>query len=419
MSRLGAFGISRLGSLGAILLLAAVGPGCGNEAKPDPNAMASGSATTKASARTFTPPPKVDPKTMKEYRVDVCVYGTLTLKHARDAYLGSLGKDEPSEKKLPSFGSPPPGAPPGMPPTPAASGSGSAKAHASAPPKREEVKPPPKPTGSAAASAAGSGSAARAPTRPLDVMVRAPHEKNARGCKVASGLKDPAMPDVDKVLAEYAPYAEELAKNIAQAQTYYQREEYKKDNFEKGKDFHKKLTDGFAKLDEHYKKLDEAAAAWRKANPHDLAKAEEGEKQGWAATEDARDAFAAAFTGGKVDAEALKKAAEKFAKSLEALKNHGTANGNDPWPKILVPALEQFDRALKTAQERAGDKGLHADDILPLVTSFTGVIEARHRALSRALIVKNNPSLMEGPGRVAPGRPMPGRPGTQPPADPH
>jgi hypothetical protein len=52
------------------------------------------------------PVPKVEPQAMKEYRVDVCYFGTLTLKQARDAYFASLGKDEPSEKKIPSFGVP-------------------------------------------------------------------------------------------------------------------------------------------------------------------------------------------------------------------------------------------------------------------------------------------------------------------------
>jgi len=413
MNRLGR-GVCRLALVGSLAAFA----GCGNDAKPDPNAVGSGSASGARSARTFTPPPKVDAKTMKEYRVDVCVYGTLTLKHARDSYLASLGKDEPSEKKIPNFGSPPVG---GTAPLPTLAPGASGSAGAKAPPKKsadEKPKPPP-PKASGSAGAAPSGSASAAARRPLDVMVRAPHEKNARGCKVAAGLKDPPMADVDGALTEFAPFIEELAKNVAQAQTYYQREEYKKDSFEKGKEFHKKLTEGFGKLDAMYGKVETAAAAYRKGNAHDLAKAEEGEKLGWAATEDARDALAAALAA-KVDVEAYKKAVEKFGKSIEGLKTFGSSNGNDPWPKILAPALEQFERALKAAQEKISEKGLASDDYLPLVTGFTNVIEARHRALSRALIVKSNPNLVDPSRMPQPGRPMqrPTKP-AQPQDDPH
>ena len=44
------------------------------------------------------------------------------------------------------------------------------------------------------------------------------------------------MGDVDAALAAFAPFAVELAKDIATAQNYYQREEYKKDSFAKGKE---------------------------------------------------------------------------------------------------------------------------------------------------------------------------------------
>src|SRR5262245_16645989 len=119
------------------VLLGLVGVGSGGckkgestQAKPEPSASAN--PRGKLNIRPpLAPQARMDPQATKDYRVELCEFGTLTLRYARDQYLQSLGKDEPSEKKLPSFGSTgaptPPGAPPpGAPGAPPAKASGSA-----------------------------------------------------------------------------------------------------------------------------------------------------------------------------------------------------------------------------------------------------------------------------------------------------
>src|SRR6187402_1571919 len=94
----------------ALLTLAVAGSaGCKDEPPPPTAEPATSSSTGKSrlSPRAPNPMAKVDPQAMKEYRTDVCYFGTLTLRQARDTYFASLGKDEPSEKKIPIFVAPP------------------------------------------------------------------------------------------------------------------------------------------------------------------------------------------------------------------------------------------------------------------------------------------------------------------------
>ena len=115
-----------------LLALAALavgtGAACKKEEAPKPEpAQEAPSPSTRPITRHNPrgPGARMDPAANKEHRVDYCYYGTFSLRQARDAYLASLGKDEPGEKKIPSFGIP--GAPsaagaPGVPGAPAASG---------------------------------------------------------------------------------------------------------------------------------------------------------------------------------------------------------------------------------------------------------------------------------------------------------
>jgi hypothetical protein len=402
---------------------------------------------------------KVDPQSMKEYRVDVCYFGTLTLRQARDAYLTSLGKDEPSEKKIPSFGVPTPTPAAGGTATPAApGGTGTAGAKAPIPGPKTAAKAAASGTAKAdapkAAAPGGTGSAKAADTaaaktpdaakmadakpdarRPYDIAMRAPHDRNARACTVAAGLKEFAMPAVDAALAAFAPFAVELAKNIGAASLYYQREEYKKDNFEKGKEFHKKLVADFAKLDELSDKLGGAVAEWRRDHPMDPSKADEGQKLAEAAFSDAREILVGVLPK-KVDTGAHKERIAKLEKSIEALKAFGTSNAADVWSKNLGPSLDAFLKTLKESEAKVTEKGVQQDAYLGLITGFTSVIEAKYRALTRALIAKGqtidpglrtNPGLMPRP-QMPPGHPVPGQPAPAQeapaappaqPADPH
>jgi hypothetical protein len=380
---------------------------------PDPSASArsAASARNKLNVRSpVGPVAKIDPQAMKDYRLDVCYYGTLSLRQARDTYLASLGKDEPSEKKIPTFGIPttPFGA------APAASGSASAGPAAKAPPA------PPKP--SAQPSAAPSASAATplpagADRRP-DFSVRAPHERNARACTAAVALKEPAMGDVDKAVNDFATFSVELAKDITVAHQYYAHEEYKKDSFAKGKELDKKLREGFAKLDDLQGKLGTALVNWRKEHAIDTSKMEEGEKLSRAAIDDAREAYLlVAFK--KADGEAWKAAVEKLDKSVAALKTYADGHATDAWAKIMLAPFEVFTKTLKESKVTA-DKTFEPEAFLQIVTNFTGLVEARQRALSRATMTR--PTMQPLPGSPAPtgAAPATGAPAQQPaPAPEH
>ena len=403
----------RLGSIVPLILVFApsVLGGCKKDepvTQPETATSALGVASAKSRLplrNSMAPVPKIEPQAMKDYRLEVCYFGTLTLRQARDAYLASLGKDEPSEKKIPNFGMPPALPPASMiPPPVTAPGAGSAG---------------PTPSGSARAPLAlpvPSGSVAMG-RRMADMGLRAPHERNARACTVAAGLKEPAMPDVDAALKDFAPFALELSRNIAAASVYYQREEFTKDKFEKGKELHKKLVADFAKLDELSDKLAVAVNAHREKNPVDMSKLEEGEKAVVQAYTDARAIVGLLLTK-KIDAAAYKTAIANIEKSVEAVKAVSTKNTNDVWTKITVPSLEAFLKSARDAEGKITDKGLPSDAFLQLVNTFTAVIEGKHRALSRSLIAKGQTVEPRG----APG--LNGRgptPGAHPelPKDPH
>lgn len=364
---------------------------------PDPAAASSTNATItrpKINVRSpMGPTVRVDPQAMKDYRIDVCYYGTLSLRQARDSYLASLGKDEPSEKKIPSFGAP---------------SSDAAKAAASGAPAAG--KPPvlalPKP-GASAAPDVGSSAAvtppatppATLPGRPFDFAMRAPHERNARACSAAMGLKEPAMAGVDEALAAYAPYSVELAKDIAAATGYYQREEYKKDSFAKGKELHKKLVDEFSKLDEQQSKLGAALDTYRKAHPADVAKMDEGEKSILESFEDARRVVLV-LADKKIDVAAYKANVERLDKSVEAVRTFSASHAGDMWSKIMQGPLDAFLHAAKEAHP--AEKGASAEDFLNLVTSFTALVEQRQRALQRATANKAQATQVIAPQGAPP-----------------
>jgi Protein of unknown function (DUF3829) len=402
------FFMLRLGSLVPLVLVFAptVLVGCKKDEPAQPQPETTPSAVAMPSARAklplrnaMAPIPKIDPAAMKDYRLEVCYFGTLTLRQARDAYLASLGKDEPSEKKIPNFGLPPTPTASLVPPITAPGTAGSAGPTPSGSAKAP-LPPPPAPSGSAMVG-----------RRMADMGLRAPHERNARACTVAAGLKEPAMPDVDAALNAFAPFALEMSRNIATASVYYQREEFTKDKFEKGKELHKKLLADFAKLDELSDKLGAAIAAYREKNPLDVSKLEESEKSVVQAYTEARG-IVNLLIAKKVDPAAYKAAVANYEKSVGTVKDIGTKNTNDTWAKISTPALEAFLKGTKDAESKVTDKGLPSDTFLQLINSFTALIEAKHRALSRSLIAKGQtiePQVGPGVnGRV----PMPnGHPG--------
>jgi hypothetical protein len=396
--------------LAGLPLFVGAAPGCKKDepAKPDPSAATD---TANASSRVGPKHPprnafnRPDPQVTKDYRVDVCYYGTLSLRQARDAYLGSLGKDEPGPKKIPSFGGP--SAPPGAPGSPGASASAGKPAAPPTPPPAA----PPKP-GASGAPAASVPQPPPVADRAREFLARLPHERNARSCASAVPLKDAPMGEVDTQLAAFSPFAVELAKDITTAQQYYMREEYSKDSFARGKELDKKLREQFAKLDEMSDKLGAALEAWRKDHQPDTSKMEEGEKDARAFLEDAREVLLA-VAHKKADGEAWKALLDKLDKSAAALKTYADAHTSDNWTKIMAGPVESFVKTVKGAKITP-DKSFDSDSYLQLVTGFTGLLDARQRAVARGAR-PGGPGSPAAPGAEGPGNAHPPPPAADPP----
>jgi hypothetical protein len=358
-------------AVGLMALALGAGAGCKKKEeapKPEPTPPPEAQSARPISRHNPRGPgPRADPQALKEYRLDYCYYGTFSLRQARDAYLGSLGKDEPSAKKIPSFG---------LAGAPSTSGTAAAAVPGKGP------TPAPKPVASASASAAPRDAR-------VDNALRMPHERNARSCTSAIGLKEPAMGDVDAQIAVFGPFVVELAKDFSAAQQYYQHEDYTKDAFARGKELDKKLRDEFSKLDELSDKLGAALAAWHKDHPSDTSKMEEGEKMARAMLDDARDVFMLAVTK-KADGEAWKGALAKLDKSVEALKAFAEAHPSDPWSKIMSASVDAFAKTAKTAKVMP-DKSFDADTYLTFVSNFTSLLEGRQRASSRMTMARPMP----------------------------
>lgn len=389
-------------SLSLVALVGASLSGCKEEPpapQPEPAASASAASISPKSripVRTPTSPvPKVDPLTMKQYRVELCSVGVLTLRQARDAYFASLGGGEPSDKKIPSFGqagTSPSSRTPLLKtdltnPTARTAPGGAASAAKGAPATAT--------SGAKTAPAVGSGT----PRAPFEMALRAPHERNARACTAAAAMKEPAMDGVDAAVAEMGPFAVDLAKAIVTANSYYQKEEYKADKFAKGKEMHKKLVEDFKKFDELYAKLADSVDAYKKAHP--MTTTDEGEKLTQAALDDARSVLFGLLPA-KVDVEAFKAATAKLEADVEALKTFGKGQPTDPWSKIMAPALDAYARAAKGASEKLTAKGVDNEQFLTLVTGMTSLIESRHRAFTRALVARERKEAAVAPSAAAP-----------------
>jgi hypothetical protein len=216
------------------------------------------------------------------------------------------------------------------------------------------------------------------------------------------------MGDVDAQIAAYAPFITDLARDLSAAQQYYMREEYKKDNFVRGKELDKKLRDGFAKLDEMSDKLGAALEAWRKEHPIDPSKMDEGEKLGRAMLDDARNVFMTVVRK-KVDGDAWKAALDKLDKSSAALKGFADGHPADNWSKIMTGPVDAFLKTLKGAKVTA-DKTFDPDNYLLLVNQFTGLLDARQRAVSRRPSIAPPGAEAPAPGAAAPAAPPPAAP---------
>lgn len=363
--------------------------GCQDDPAPTPAPEASATAAAKVDAdKKPKATSKLDPLAVKTYRAESCYFGTMSLRQARAAYTESLGGAEPAAGKIPNFGAATADRAAAK-VAPAAAGSASAAPGANA-------KAP-----AASGSAKVSTKAVTGRPRPV------PYERHARSCTVAAGIKAPAAPGLDEVLAEYAPFAVQLSKDIAAANSYYAKEEFKNDEFAKGKELHKKLTDGFAKLDDMHKKLGEALNKFRDTNKPDTSKDGEGQKLAAAAVTDARDAMVL-LTGDAVDAAKVKEELDSLEKNVAALKKYGDEHKDDAWARITTPSLETFHKQAKEVADKPDLKTTPPDDLLQLVTYFTRVLESQNRGLTRQVsgsgadFMRKRPSLRAPGGAAAP-----------------
>jgi hypothetical protein len=377
--------------------------GCG-ETKPEATPDASGTAAggKKVPPSVLQPPKRIDPLVMKTYRAESCYYGTLSLRHARDAYLAGVGEGEPSASKLPDFGvedAPTPDK--AAPPTPPAGGSAapatsakpaaatSAKPAATAKPaapgsaKATGAAAPPK--GSAAPAAAGSASPGGRPDVARMRLKQVPYERFARSCNVAATLKEPASPELDAAVKEYSDYVLPLAKKLSEANAYYQKEDFKTDDFAKGKEYNKDIVEGFKKLDDQLKKLREALDKFEAANPIKQDDYTESQKLSDAVLAASREIIVKLDSG-----ESAKDALAKLEAANEALKAFGEAHKDDkdPWATIVPPSANQLIEHVKAL----GDGKAAPAKVVTAINLYTRVLEANHRSLTR--------KLAEGAGRA-------------------
>jgi hypothetical protein len=409
--------------LGVVAVAGAVSVGCkGDEPKPvKPDTSASSSAA-KPKARVDIP--KMSPQATKEFRVDSCYFGTLSLRQTRDAYLASLGSAEPSEKKIPSFGDLPELDAAGKRRSDAAPGttvppSGSAGAKAAPPPKGTDAAkaPAPKATAGAKATATpgtkapGGGEAGR----PAFAPNRLPFTRYVHSCTLAKNVPGADDPKIDEPLKAYEEYVVALNKQLMQASQYYSREEYKKDQLAKGKELHKQLTEAFGKLDEKVSTFGAAVVEWRKG----LGKLpDQLDPSGDIALAAIADARQLTFTllGKEPDAAAIKAALDKLTSQADALDKEGQASPQAAFPKMVGPSLRAFlENATAAHAAVEAKKALNAEQLFLVAASFTTLSESGNRGITRHLYANRTPGA-GAPGSAAirpmpqPDRPMPAPP---------
>lgn len=316
------------------------------------------------------------PIVQKTSLAERCVYDTLSFRNARTGYMRSLGTTEPGPGKLPDFGQDRLGDGP----TPAGSGSATPAAGSAAPktpPAAPSAKAPPaKATASAsagpAASAAPSASAGPAdrpqPTGgkviPDRRLTGIRYQQYTQPCEQLLNVKEPGGGELDKAVAEWAPFATSLAKTLTDAGMYYQQESYKKDDFAQGKELHKKLLEAFDKLDAFQTRLLAALKEFEEKNPLDQTAWTEGQKLSHAFNR-AAIAYYLDVNALKPDWKTAKDDLTKVDAALQAMTDHRKANANDPFVQRCIGGAEMFVQQAHSAFDESEDKGKERDYLLP------------------------------------------------------
>lgn len=310
--------MTSMGALGA----------CKDDPPPPPPPTADTASTAasgktkpiKPSARDRTAVPRISPESMKQYRIETCYFGSRGLLVARDAYMASVGEQGPSPTNLPEFGDYPENAP------------------------RDAGKDAKEPTdGKPDARKAG-------PRTPLMGGGRAlPFIRHVRACSIAKSLRQPEYADLDPAVAKFEAYVNDLQRLFLDASRYYAREQYKKDDFKRGKSVHDKLMEKLPALDDELAAFTDAMQKWwptMKPGDEDL---DEAGKVSLAAVDQARDAVRATM-GDEPDTEALGKAIEGLEAKLASLQEILDKDRTAPHPRVMVPKLTEMIDALKAVQ---------------------------------------------------------------------
>ncbi|MFO0616706.1 MAG: DUF3829 domain-containing protein [Polyangiaceae bacterium] len=321
----------------------------------------------------------IPPLVQKTNLATLCAYGTLSLRNARAAYLGSLGNSEPGPDKIPDFGqTPSPGtnaAPPASgsaAPSSAPSSAPSAKAPPKATPAKSAAASAPPASASPAASAAPSSTAVAKSTEgtppvsgkaiPERRLVGVRYQQYTKYCQLLASTKEPASPQLDALMPEYAPLVTELAKDLTEASMYYQQATYKSDDFAKGRELHKKILDAFGKLDAIQVKVLAALADLESTQPID--------RSAWTESQKLSNAFnTAAFgyflhvNGPTLDWKAAKEDLTKIDAALKAFSDYkaqkddaGNDHARDPFVQRCLANAEQFAQLAHTMYDEGKDQ---------------------------------------------------------------
>jgi hypothetical protein len=400
-------------SICAILVAAGSVPaaGCKDDPPPPPTPD---TASASASSRS-TPDRKMvrlSPEAMKAYRVETCYYGALGLRRARDAYLASVGNAEPSADKIPSFGE--------YPDVRKFAGDGEKGDKGDKKEQKDKTEPAVAASGSATPAPKTSGSAAGVPPggsamghggmqgRPGMTPTRQlPFVRHLRSCSVAKTLKTPAYEGFDGKLEEFEKYSTKLNQTLLEAQRYYTRKQYEKDEFKRGKELHKTLTDEFGKLDEQLKAFDGAIRGWYdklKPPPDEL---DEGGKMASEAVGEARK-LTLALLAGEANAEKAKDPLEKVKKTITTLEDRHEKDKREAHAAIVTPKLKAWVGVIEHVL-KDGDKLSDESNYL-VSAAMAELVEADQRAVAQLLRGKGGGgSGMRGPMRLnKPGLRQPG-----------
>lgn len=379
--------MTSLGALGA----------CKDDPPPPPppsadTASATGKAkATKPSARDRTAVPRISPESMKQYRVETCYFGSMGLLVAKEAYMASVGETGPSEAKLPEFGDYPENQP-------------------RDPGESKDKKDKEAPTDGKA------GGRKVGPRTPLMGSGRAlPFIRHVRACSIAKSLRQPEYSDLDPAVAKFEEYVNDLQRLLLDASRYYAREQYKKDDFKRGKSIHEKLMEKLPALDDELATFTAAMEKWWPTMKPGGEELDDAGKISLEAVNQARDAARATMAAER-DGEALGKAIEGLKAKLASLEEQLEKDRTAPHPRVMVPKLKEMIDALEAVQSVEGK--LTALQRYGVSAGMASLIEAHQRGVAQLLRRSSggtrrtpiNPRLRDDSVRALPRPAVTGRP---------